>query len=193
MVRKAIPFLLVVFLASAEGCRQRGLSHLPRVRSAEETSRDYDIFDTVLPDLIDNKDFNPAVGGRAAERRQVILDDATYGGASAKLVERVPLGLTRDVRSRLLDDTVRRNPPDARSSIATYHPANRNVLVYALSNADLDIGFADRFPSARVRSALAPWLYRRRANSAVRFLLRAEPPRCHRALPSQTRRRELES
>ncbi len=89
MAGKLRVVLFSVLLGSGPACDPAGRSPVPGARSPQEIARDYAIFDTVLPDLIDNKDFDPAVGGRAVEKREVVLDDATIGGTGAKLLESV--------------------------------------------------------------------------------------------------------
>ena len=143
--------LLLCLLGSAAGCGPRGNPHLARARTAGEVVRDNEIFDVVLPHLISNVDFKPAVGARAMEKRQIILDSMTSGGASGVLVETSRLAVTRAVRSQLRDDSLRRNPPGHRISIAPYHPIDHDVVVRALgdTNDDFNLEFANRFPEAR--------------------------------------------
>jgi hypothetical protein len=48
----------------------------------ETASSDYELFDIVLLDLIDNNDFNPATGGRAVSKPHIVFGDLTVGGVS---------------------------------------------------------------------------------------------------------------
>src|SRR5262245_37120931 len=43
-------------------------------------STDHDIFDIVLTDLIDNQDFDPAVGGRGVPKSEIVFADTTAPG-----------------------------------------------------------------------------------------------------------------
>jgi hypothetical protein len=149
MCRQLLAPLLLGLLWCAAGCERREVSHAPRVRPAQLSSADAEIFDAVLPDLISNPDFDPAVGGRAVAKRQIILDDTTIGGTAGQLVERSELTVTRAARSQLRDNAVRRNPPGLRFRIASYQPADENVVVRNLSAVDLGLGFAEIFPDAR--------------------------------------------
>jgi hypothetical protein len=149
MIRKFVSVSLLGLFGGVGGCRP-GESLAPiRVRSTEESARDREIFDAALPDLIDNEDFSPATGGSAVKKRQVVVDDATYGGVSAHFVERSGLNLAQAVRTQLGNDLLRRNPSGTRFPIALYQPANHNIVVRKLTHNDLDIEFADRFPDAR--------------------------------------------
>ena len=136
----------------------RGVIPRPRARTAAETARDNEIFDAVLPHLISNVDFKPAVGDRAMEKRQIMFDDVTPGGASAVLVETSRLAVTWAVRSQLRDDTVRRNPPGHRISVAPYQPVNRNVVIRAWAIPMTTINWS-LLTASRMRAGFVqPWL-----------------------------------
>ncbi len=141
--------MILGLLGCAAGCGRREVPHSLRVRPTQLSAADAEIFDAVLPDLISNQDFDPAVGGRAVEKRQIILDDTTFGEIAGSLVERSKPAVTQAVRSQLRDAAVRRNPPGQRFRIASYHPADENVVVRDLSGVNLDLGFAEIFPDAR--------------------------------------------
>jgi hypothetical protein len=149
MCRKLLARLILGLLGCTAGCERREVSRAPSVRPAQLSAADAEILDAVLPDLISNPDFNPAVGGRGVEKRQIVLDNTTLGGVAGQLIERNGLALTQAARSQLRDDAVRRNPPALRFRIASYQPANENVVVRDLSGVDLGLGFAEIFPDAR--------------------------------------------
>ena len=46
----------------------------------QSADTDHDLFDIVLSDLIDNKDFYPATGGRGVEKCQIVFGNMTGFG-----------------------------------------------------------------------------------------------------------------
>jgi hypothetical protein len=122
-------------------------------RPPASSNSDYDVFDVVLSDLIDNKEFEPATGGRQAEKPQIVFGDTTrvgFGKAGVNRVgglgdwmreKRIPLEVTNDLMSR--------NPPGKRYILAGYRPSNPNILVRDLTQVDQDLGFSSQFPRAR--------------------------------------------
>src|SRR5262249_33873561 len=79
---------------------------------------DYDVFDVVLSDLIDNKEFEPATGGREVEKPQIVFGDTTRVGFGEAGVNRIG-GLGEWMRKRKIslevtNDLMSRNPPSKR-------------------------------------------------------------------------------
>jgi hypothetical protein len=148
MATKLVGILLLCLLGFTSGCSPWGASQSLRARSAKETARDNEVLDVVLSDMADNVDFRPIVSV-ATELRKIIVDDATYGGASRRFLETTAITLTPDVRSQLRDDILRRNQPGQRISTASFQPKSPSVVVLALNARDVDIDFTDRFPDAR--------------------------------------------
>jgi hypothetical protein len=117
----------------------------PQPRSA---STDHDIFDVVLLDLIQNQDFDPAVGGRGVAKSEIVFGDTTSGFA------RVEGGLDfwireKGVSSEIRDNLIARNPRGTRYLLTRYHPSDPSILVRNLSQIDQDLDFSSQFPNAR--------------------------------------------
>jgi hypothetical protein len=118
---------------------------------AQLVSSDHEIFDILLLDLIGNKDFTPATGGRGVKKSQIVFDGTTVGGigyawAEACCGDDVRKKIPRDVRY----DVLKRNPDGKRYSLALYHPSNPNILLVDLRPTDLDfLEFCRQYPNAR--------------------------------------------
>jgi hypothetical protein len=107
---------------------------------------DHEIFDIVLTDLIENQEFDPAVGGRGIKKNQIVFGDTTSVGAGYQLVDAHYL---KDVPLDLRHDLAARNPRRTRFSLAGYRPSNPDILVRDLRKVDQDFDFAADFPNAR--------------------------------------------
>ncbi len=121
-------------------------------RQPQSVSLDDDIFDIVLSDLIENKEFDPATGGRRVEKRQIVLGDTTRVGFGR--IGETRFGLDKWCRDKgvpleVQDDLSIRNAKGKRFVLARYQPSNPNILVRALRPIDRDLEFSARFPDAR--------------------------------------------
>ncbi len=112
-------------------------------------SVDHDIFDIVVADLLDNEEFDPAVGGRRVAKSEIVLGDTTARGSSNAGVNLDSWIREKKISRDVLDDLLARNPNGRRYSLARYYPSNPNILVRTLSRVDMDLGFSFQFPKAR--------------------------------------------
>jgi len=127
-------------------------SHLVSIelaRPPEWANTDDDLFDIVLLDLIDNKEFEPATGGRGAPKHQIVFGRTTEVGFT-----KLPFDLDQWFREKKIppdirEDLLSRNPRRTRHFLARYQPSNPKILVRDLSRIDQDLGFSAQFPDAR--------------------------------------------
>jgi hypothetical protein len=166
-------FVLTVLLCVGYAFAGCGPENAPRPDisgQAAGTNADYDILDIVLRDLIGNKEFDPAVGGSAVGKSQVVLDDFTFGGVSDELLSHLTTDPAKAIPSEPRADLVRRNRKGKRYSLKNYRPADSRIRRSDLSRVDLDVGFPNEFPAAR--GYVLPYLpgYSRDGRSAVFFL-----------------------
>lgn len=110
---------------------------------------DHDLFDIVLTDLIDNKDFYPATVGRGVEKRQIVFGNMTEVGLThVEWLQDKWIG-EKNVASEIKDDLLSRNPRYKRFILAHYQPSNPDILVRDLSQIDQGVGFTSQYPKAR--------------------------------------------
>jgi hypothetical protein len=55
----------------------------------QSASVDHEIFDIVLTDLLDNKEFDPGTWGRGVKKSQIVLGETTYGSISHSFLKAV--------------------------------------------------------------------------------------------------------
>ena len=115
-----------------------------------QASTDYDLFDIVLLELIENSDFfGEGALSRGAGKSQIVFGDTTLPGPSEF---RWPLKYwmtERNVPLDLAEELLRRNPSKKRFVLPNYQPSSPNILVRDLTRVDEDIGFLTQFPDAR--------------------------------------------
>ncbi|MFI5459883.1 MAG: hypothetical protein ACHRXM_31060 [Isosphaerales bacterium] len=165
--RESLVTLVLCLGGLGAGCGRQLAPRPDRSRQDQGSNADHEIFDIVLSDMIGNKEFNPAVGGRSIKKSQVVLEAATYGGVSDHFLSHLSNDPTKAIPSEIRVDLLRRNPKGERYSLASYHPSNANILISDLSRVDLDLGFAEVFPDAR--GYVQPYLpgYSRDGQSAL--------------------------
>jgi hypothetical protein len=114
----------------------------------QSANTDYELFDIVLSDVIENKDFELATGGLGVEKPQIVFCNTTRPGRGHLNWELDTWIRAETVPSEIRDDLWKRNPPDKRFLLARYHPTNPDILVRNRSRIDRDLGFYSQFPKA---------------------------------------------
>jgi len=110
---------------------------------------DHHLFDIVVSDLIENKDFYPTAGGRGVEKPQIVFGDMTGVGFSELGWNLETWIREKNVPFEIKDDLLKRNPRYQGYILASYHASNPAILVRDLSQIDQDLGFTSQFPKAR--------------------------------------------
>lgn len=112
-------------------------------------SVDHDILDIVLTDLIDNPEFDPAVGGRGVPKSEIVVGDVTATGLSRSGYHLDTWVREGKITAELRADLLARNRARTRYLLARYRPSNPGILVRNLDVIDTDLGFSYQFPKAR--------------------------------------------
>jgi hypothetical protein len=144
--------MLALTIACCHWVFRTTLVLVERARQPQSVSLDQDVFNIVLSDLIENAEFDPATGGRAVEKRQIIFGDTTRVGFGRIGESRVGLDewcREKGIPLEVQDDLAIRNPKGKRFVLARYQPSNPNILVRALRSIDRGEGFPAQFPDAR--------------------------------------------
>ena len=119
----------------------------------QRANMDFDVFDAMLKDLIDNKDFAPATHASNIKKTEIFLDVLTTGGGGdySSLKRFVETRKSRPVSLDLFEDFADRNPRKVRFSLVNYHPSSDGVLLRDLSKNELALGmdFSFVFPKTR--------------------------------------------
>jgi hypothetical protein len=118
----------------------------PPPRSA---SVDHEIYDIVLTELIQNKDFNGSIGRPGPQSTKVVLCSAVEGGLTREELGFFGNRMITDsvVAPDVLDSLVERNPAGRLYSIASYHPSNPNIVVETIAQRQRARGLIARDPA----------------------------------------------
>jgi hypothetical protein len=149
MRTESLVSLVLCFACLAGGCSKPSASSPDLILQPQELSADHEIYDVALLDMISNKEFDPAVGGRTVNKSQVVLQDMTWGALSDHFLSHSLGDKATAISSEIRAELLRRNPKGRRYSLASFHPSSPSILVRDLSGVDIDWDFAEAFPDAR--------------------------------------------
>jgi hypothetical protein len=149
MIRCLLGILVFCSGIMVSGCADRPSRPLTDRRLDGTLSSDYEILDVVLSDLIENKEFDPAVGGRVVKKPLIVLAVTTCGAVNDRLVESDKRNLKHRAPEEIWADLKRRNPEGRTYSLSSYHSSNPQILVRNLSKVEAALDFQTLFPDAR--------------------------------------------